>query len=177
MILRYDQGMNTHPETPRPMPEPLECTCMNRGNSCLTCLDAIGWDPDASCPSCPVHAGPTYSETERLTDATDHSEHEGAPTMSTPTAPRMQTIENATRDDVRPGDREELPTKPGAVIVPAEGREYVEAALLGDTYYAREAMLTDDLWRAVWRTPHGDRVRYSLLPEDITPGTWKVDGE
>ena len=56
MILRYDQGMNTHTETLRPMPEPLECTCMSRGNGCLTCLDAIGWDPEESCPSCPVHA-------------------------------------------------------------------------------------------------------------------------
>ena len=31
-------------------------------------------------------------------------EREGAPTMSTPTEPNMQIIENATRKDVRPGD-------------------------------------------------------------------------
>ena len=53
----------------RPMPEPLECTCMSRGNSCWTCVDTIGWDPEEECPSCPVHAGPAYSETKRLTDA------------------------------------------------------------------------------------------------------------
>ena len=52
-----------------PMPEPLECTCMSRGNSCWTCVDTIGWDPEEECPSCPVHAGPTYNETKRLTDA------------------------------------------------------------------------------------------------------------
>lgn len=71
MILRYDQGMNTPNETPRPMPEPPECTCMSRGNGCLTCLDAIGWDPEEDCPSCPVHAGPPYGEAKRLTDASD----------------------------------------------------------------------------------------------------------
>ena len=51
----------------RPMPEPLECTCMSRGNACWTCLDTIGWDPEEECPSCPVHAGPSYNETKRLT--------------------------------------------------------------------------------------------------------------
>lgn len=70
---------------------------------------------------------------------------------------------------------QELPTEPGTVIIPAEGHEYVEAAFIGDTYYAREAMLADDLWRAVWRTADGVRVRYSVLPEDITPDTWKVE--
>lgn len=52
----------------RPMPGPRECTCMSRGNSCLTCLDAIGWDPEADCPGCPVHAGPSCLEAKRLTD-------------------------------------------------------------------------------------------------------------
>ena len=72
---------------------------------------------------------------------------------------------------------QELPTGPGAVIVPADGREYVEAAFFGETYHAREAMLSGELWHAVWRTAHGDRVRHSLLPEDITPGTWKAECE
>ena len=53
----------------RPMPEPPECTCIGRGSGCLTCLDAIGYDLEAICPTCPVHAGPSYSETKRLTDA------------------------------------------------------------------------------------------------------------
>lgn len=53
----------------RPMPGPPECTCIGRGNGCLTCLDAIGYDLEAICPTCPVHAGPSYRETKRLTDA------------------------------------------------------------------------------------------------------------
>ena len=53
----------------RPMPGPPECTCIGRGSGCLTCLDAIGYDLEAICPTCPVHAGPSYSETKRLTDA------------------------------------------------------------------------------------------------------------
>ena len=62
----------------RPMPEPLECTCMSRGNSCWTCVDTIGWDPEEECPSCPVHAGSAYSETKRLTDAECYDEWEAA---------------------------------------------------------------------------------------------------
>ena len=53
----------------RPMPEPPECTCIGRGSGCLTCLDTIGYDLEAICPTCPVHAGPSCSETKRLTDA------------------------------------------------------------------------------------------------------------
>ena len=70
-----------------------------------------------------------------------------------------------------------LPTTDGAVIVPAEGREFIEAVVNGHTYYAREAMLINGLWRAVWRTPHCFQVRYSVLPWKITPGNWKVDDE
>ena len=69
---------------------------------------------------------------------------------------------------------QELPTEPGAVIVPAEGREFIEAVANGHTYYAREAMLINGLWRAVWRTPHCFQVSYSVLPWKITPDTWKV---
>ena len=49
MILRYDQGMNTHHETPRPMPGPHECTC--RYAPCYVCADP-NRIPD---PECPVH--------------------------------------------------------------------------------------------------------------------------
>ena len=70
-----------------------------------------------------------------------------------------------------------LPMEDGAVIIPADGREYIEAVVNGHTYYAREAMLINGLWRAVWRTPHCFQVSYSVLPWKITPGTWKVDGE
>ena len=72
---------------------------------------------------------------------------------------------------------QELPEEDGAVIVPAEGREFIEAVVNGHTYYAREAMLINGLWRAVWRTPHCFQVSYSVLPWKITPGIWKVDDE
>ena len=62
----------------RPMPEPPECTCMSRGNSCWTCVDTIGWDPEEECPSCPVHAGPSCGEAKRLTDAECDDEWEAA---------------------------------------------------------------------------------------------------
>ena len=62
----------------RPMPEPPECTCIGRGSGCLTCLDTIGYDLEAICPTCPVHAGPSYSETKRLTDAECADEWEAA---------------------------------------------------------------------------------------------------
>lgn len=53
----------------RPMPGPPECTCMSRDNFCQICLDAIGWDIEEDCPICPIHAGPTYRKSKRLTDA------------------------------------------------------------------------------------------------------------
>lgn len=70
---------------------------------------------------------------------------------------------------------QELPTESCTVIVPAEGREHIEAVIDGHTYYAREAMLINGLWCAVWRTPHCFQVRYSVLPWKVTPGTWKAE--
>ena len=58
----------------RTMPEPPECTCIGRGNGCLTCLVAIGWVPEEKCPSCPVHAGSSCSETKRIADANPYLE-------------------------------------------------------------------------------------------------------
>ena len=62
----------------RPMPGPPECTCIGRGNGCLTCLDAIGYDLEAICPGCPVHAVPSRSESKRLTGAECVDEYERA---------------------------------------------------------------------------------------------------
>ena len=70
---------------------------------------------------------------------------------------------------------QELPTQGGTVLIPADGREYIEMDVEGQTYYAREALLANGRWNAIWRTATGDRVRYSAQPEEITPGTWKVD--
>lgn len=66
-----------------------------------------------------------------------------------------------------------LPTKPGAVIVPADGHKHITATVGGKTYHAREAIFSCSvLWLGVWRST--DSTAVSALPEDITPGTWKV---
>ena len=139
-------------------------------------------------------------------------------------------IENATRDDVRPGDHltwervttidgvtittryegiahcrdaggdwwtsegmyitndddatitihrpvKELPTKTGAVIVPADGREYIEAKMNCGTFHAREAVHRHDgFWVAAWRTDGRGQTSY-VTSDCITPGTWKVEEE
>ena len=70
---------------------------------------------------------------------------------------------------------QELPTQGGTVLIPADGREYIEMEVEGQTHYAREALLANGRWNAIWRTDTRERVRYSAQPEEITPGTWKVD--
>lgn len=68
---------------------------------------------------------------------------------------------------------QELPTEDGAVIVPAEGHEFIEATICGETHYARAALRSwvGD-WYAAWRA--GERKCGLAASEDITPGTWKV---
>ena len=69
---------------------------------------------------------------------------------------------------------QELPTEPGAVIVPADGHEHITATVGGKTYHAREAIFSCSvLWLGVWRST--DSTAVSALPEDITPGTWKME--
>ena len=141
-------------------------------------------------------------------------------------------IENATRDDVRPGDHltwervttafgatyttrregiahhrdargnwstedgqritagmgghitltirrpvQELPAKTGTVIVPADGREYIEAKTVWGTFRAREAVIRHDgFWVAAWRTDGRGQTSH-LTSDCITPGTWKVEEE
>ena len=145
----------------------------------------------------------------------------------------VKIIRNATRDDVRPGDRitweearvyhgvtafqrhegiahhrdssgdwcskegawitcgdgegititirrpvKDLPTKPGTVIVPADGHARIEAVVCGVVWYANEAVLSrDGRWRGVWRVGSGRLAVGSSGPEYITPGTWKVDDQ
>ena len=77
-----------------------------------------------------------------------------------------------------------LPTTDGAVIVPAEGREFIEAEVAGQTYIAREAVVCrsdfgpanvlEGAWR---RADTGARVGGQVSRDFITPGTWKVEGE
>ena len=66
-----------------------------------------------------------------------------------------------------------LPTEDGAVIIPADGHEYIVARVYNKTYRAREAVRhwAGD-WHAAWRS--GPEVRGVVAPEEITPGTWRT---
>ena len=71
---------------------------------------------------------------------------------------------------------QELPTNPGAVIIPADGHEYIEATMRGETVRAREATRSGSGgWYAAWRS--GEQTSGLASSREITPGTWKVDGE
>lgn len=72
---------------------------------------------------------------------------------------------------------QELPTEPDAVIERADGHKYITAMIDGETYRAREAMLSGERWHAVWRRDSGRGAISFVRPEEITPGTWKVDGK
>ena len=68
---------------------------------------------------------------------------------------------------------QELPRKEGTLIVPADGREFIEAEVWGKTYYASEAILLGERdWLGAWRSPHS--VQVDVTSGQITPGTWKV---
>ncbi len=67
----------------------------------------------------------------------------------------------------------ELPTEKGAVIFPADGHEYIEATLWGETFYARAAIRSWNGWYAPWRA--GKRKCTLASSWNITPGTWKVE--
>ena len=150
--------------------------------------------------------------------------------MSTNTNTRVQTIENAHPDDIRPGDHitwvyvskigsvtfksyhegvahhrdewgswctedgvwiagsededegttitirrhaQELPTEDGAVIVPADGCNRIEAG--GAHKFTAETATwdaEDQSWIGLWRDDYGQRCRY-IHGLTITPGTWK----
>ena len=62
---------------------------------------------------------------------------------------------------------QELPTADGAVIVPADGHEYIETRV-----GKKSRRLTWDAECLVWYDARGTH-----LHGDITPGTWKVDDE
>jgi len=76
---------------------------------------------------------------------------------------------------------QELPTKDGAVIVPADGHEYIEAKVNGQTFIAREAVAGQsefgpiNVLHGAWRmVDDGARVQGQMGRDFITPGTWKV---
>ena len=69
---------------------------------------------------------------------------------------------------------QKLPTEDGAVIVSADGHEYITATFDGETYRAREAILLGSgHWQAAWRSDEG--VMVYVIAEWIDPGTCKVD--
>ena len=70
---------------------------------------------------------------------------------------------------------QELPTEPGSVIVPADGCDYIESTLWGETFYARAALRSWTGWYAAWRA--GERKCGLASSGEITPGTWKVDDQ
>ena len=72
---------------------------------------------------------------------------------------------------------QDVPTEPGTVLEPADGHEYITATIAGHVYRAREAMLSGERWHAVWRRDSGRGAISFVRSHEITPGTWKVDGE
>lgn len=78
----------------------------------------------------------------------------------------------------------ELPTEDGAVIVPADGHEYIEAKVGDRTYITREAVVCQSAFgpanvlEGAWRrVEDGWRVGGQMGRDFITPGTWKAEGE
>lgn len=75
---------------------------------------------------------------------------------------------------VRPAPTRELPTTPRTVIVPADGREYIEAEVDGIVWRTREAILgLHRRWHGVWRA--GRVAVGSTSSDSITLDTWKED--
>ena len=74
---------------------------------------------------------------------------------------------------------QELPTEDGAVIVPADGRAYVDAVYAGSAYTTRHATYDHctGAWVGLWRHGAGYGSMSMMAADHITPGTWKVDGE
>ena len=73
---------------------------------------------------------------------------------------------------------QELPTEDGVEIVPAGGGP-IGAAHPGGKFTTRHATYDSYLgrWVGVWRAASGRVTVSSVSPGDITPGTWKVDGQ
>ena len=68
----------------------------------------------------------------------------------------------------------ELPTEKGAVIVPADGHEYIGATRYGRTWRTVQAVLdSSGAWVGAWCSG-ADVIAY-VRPDEITPGPWKVE--
>lgn len=73
---------------------------------------------------------------------------------------------------------QELPTEDGVEIVPAGGGP-IGAVHPGGKFTTHHATYDSYLgsWVGVWRAASGRVTVSSVSPGDITPGTWKVEGE
>lgn len=74
-----------------------------------------------------------------------------------------------------------LPKSSTSVIVTNDGGEAIEAAYMGSTWRANEAILgADGRWYGVWRRASSGwapQTIPAMAPYNITPNTWKEDGE
>ena len=160
MILRYDQGMNTHHE-------PIASNHYRENVE-------DGWELLRE--DDPLNVGDEVrQELNGVTTIAVVGSVDGEGDPWTAEVGYIGPIRSGAWHVRRP--IQELPTEGGAVIIPADGREYITATLGGETYIAREAMLSNDRWHGVWRTATGERVCYSVGSECITPDAWKVDEE
>lgn len=88
--------------------------------------------------------------------------------------PNGRTTSARSENPYRPAPTRELPTKFRTVIVPADGREYIEAEVDGTVWRTREAILgLDGRWHGVWRA--GRVAVGSTSSDSITLDTWKED--
>lgn len=73
---------------------------------------------------------------------------------------------------------QDLPTKPGTVIVANDGHDGIDAEDGGSVWRANEAILgANGRWCGVWRRASGFYIQTDpmKLPESIIQGTWKVE--
>lgn len=155
MILRYDQGMTTHTDTNVK-------TIENATPGDVRAGDYVVWEYARE------SGGATFTE-RREGIAHSHDRYGDWFTEDGIylTLGAGEGITITIRRTVQ-----ELPTKPDSVIVPADGRDYIEATLWGETFYARAALRSWTGWHAAWRA--GERKCGLASSGEITPGTWKV---
>ena len=136
MILRYDQGMNTHTDTHVKIIE-------NAARADVRPGDHITWEQTQSPDGATIY--------ERREGIAHHRDSFGD--WCTEGGTRLASLSGAGITITIRRPIQELPTEPGTVIVPADGHEYITATFAGEVYRAREAILLGrDDWHAAWRS-------------------------
>ena len=159
MISRYDQGMNTHTDTHVKIIE-------NAARADVRPGDHITWEQTQSPDGATIY--------ERREGIAHHRDSFGD--WCTEGGARLASLSGTGITITIRRPVQELPTKPGTVIVPDSLHEYITATVGGVTYHAREAILLGrDDWHAAWRSDTS--VTIYATPDQITPGTWKVDDQ